>query len=169
MSRGGYNTGRGRSGRGGTSGRGSTGSNSNQAAAPGTQPGKISYFHHFPSIITPLTFKLVPDCADRGNVTSGDYSTTTNSSLRIRGILERLQMDEEELLNRMYRVLPDAKSKILQACVMTAKELDASIIARTTANGFITKDGRNVIQASPPQHRGRKYFLRLNKTHSSKF
>lgn len=60
----------------------------------------------------------------------------------------------------MYRVLPEAQSRFLQACVFTAQELDASIISRSTANGFITKDGRNVIQAAPPQHRGRKFYCK---------
>ena len=66
-------------------------------------------------------------------------------------------MEEDELISRIHRVLPEHRQRLLQACIFTAKELDASIISRTTANGFITKDGRNVIQAAPPQHRGCKY------------
>lgn len=67
-------------------------------------------------------------------------------------------MPEEELLNRMRQILPQSRRELLEACVLTARQLDESIISRPTNNGFITRDGRNVVQAAPPSHRGRKYF-----------
>ena len=65
-------------------------------------------------------------------------------------------MPENELLDRMRNILPEARRLILEACVLTAKQMDESVISRPTNNGFITRDGRNVIQAAPPSHRGRK-------------
>ena len=65
-----------------------------------------------------------------------------------------MNLSESELENRMRRVIPENRKDLYESCILAAKQFDEGCIQTQTANGFITKDGRQVIQAAPPRHRG---------------
>ena len=113
--------------------------------------------HYFPPENHKITTNLVFAREDRGNVARGDFPGRPNSSAVIRRVLENLNIPEDELINRLRRVIPEARQGLFESCIITAQQMDEAIIARGTTNGFVTKDGRNVIKQVPPRHRGSKY------------
>ena len=103
-----------------------------------------------------ITLFIAADRPDRGNVNAGDYPGRPNSAERIAAILANLNMSDEELHSRMRQVIPPNLRPMLDLCVLTAQNLDSSIIKRSTSNGFEVKDGRKVTRESVPRHTGGK-------------
>ena len=70
-------------------------------------------------------------------------------------------MSDDELYARMRQAIPAHMRPQLDLCVLTAKQMDCSVIRRSTANGYETRDGRKVTRETVPRHTGGNFSFKI--------